>query len=209
LPREKQIVSMKKVWLIIGIFISIYLVLPGPKLPPPDLPTQAGSPESLKSTEPGDTIQLPRISAYYTNKSRAEAVSFYQNYFSHSSLLNIPLFTYRLNHPPEYVKQVIRDTAKSWYLEEIVHPFRESLFVNGYEGQIEVRGRLQPDKRKKFLVGGKSWSAKVTLRWFPSRVGARLAVFWLAWTALLVILKEWRKEIDGLWVIRREKNRKE
>ncbi len=182
--------KMKKIWLILGIAISLYLLLPGPKLPPPDLP------ESLKSTEPGDTVQLPRISAYFTDKTRSEVLEFYTDYFSRSSFLGIPLLTYRLNHPPEYVKQVIRDTTRSYYLEEIVHPFRESLFVNGFDWEKDVFTKPEHRAKNKILVGGKVWRAKITLRWFSSWVGVRVSVFWLAWGLGWMILREWGKEMS-------------
>lgn len=185
---------MKKIWLIIGILISVYLVLPSPKLPPPDLP------ESLKSTEPGDTVQLPRIAAYFTDKTRNEVLDFYTHYFSRSPFLGLPLPTYRLNHPPEYGKQVVRETTRSYYLEEIVHPFRESFFVNGFEWKNDVFTPPEKRVKNKILVGGRVWQAKITLRWFPSRVGARLATFWLAWIVLFIVLKEWGKELKAIYI---------
>ncbi len=116
----------KKLYFLVGILLSLYLLLPGPSLPPPDLP------ESLKSTEPGDTIQLTRVSAYYTQKQREEVISFYDDYYSHSPFLNLPFISYRLNHPPEHAREIWADTKQSYYLEEIVHPFAGSLFVNGF-----------------------------------------------------------------------------
>lgn len=180
---------MKRVWLILGIVISFYLLLPGPRLPPPDLPG------SFKSTEPGDTYQIPNVSAYYTNKNRKTVINFYTDYFSRSKFLNILLPTYRFIHPPEYAKKVWIDTKKSFYLEEIVHPLRESLFVNGLEWRGQIY--LPPEKRKpsRFLVGGKVWPAKVSLRWFYSPVWARLFIFWFAWGLFWLILREWRKEL--------------
>ena len=183
---------MKKIWFFLGLCITFYLILPGPRLPPPDLP------QSFRSTEPGDTVQLPRISAYFTDKTRDEVLSFYTNYFARSPFLNFPLITYRLNHPPEYAKQVVRETTRSYYLEEVVHPLRESLFINGFEWEKDVF--TQPKKRikNKILVEGKVWRSKVTLRWFVSHWGTRLMIFWSAWLMLFIVFQQWYREIKLL-----------
>ena len=182
---------LKKIWLGLGFLFTFYLFLPGPKLPPPDLP------DSLKSTLPGDTIQLPRISGYFTDKNRSDVIDFYKNYFSKSSFLNFPLLTIRLNHPPEHAKQVIRDTTRSYYLEELVHPFRESLFINGFEWEKDVFTSPEKRAKNKILTGDRVRRAKIILRWFPSKLLFRLVIFWSCWIAFWVIVKEWKREIRG------------
>ncbi len=184
--------SMMFIWLGIGLIISFYLLLPAPLLPPPDLP------ESAKSNEPGDTWQLPNVSAYYTDKLRPEALDFYAQYFSRSSFLNIPLPTYRLNHPPEYAKQVFIDTKQSYYLEEIIHPFRESLFVNGFEWENDVF--TPPESRPKNILkfNDRVWKSKVSLKWIYSSELSRLIIFWSSWILFWFICKFFNKEIISL-----------
>lgn len=183
---------MRKIWIGVGILFTIYLILPGPQMPPPGLS------ESLKSTEPGDTVQIENLSAYFTDKSRQEVVSFYQDYFSRSSFLNIPLPTLKLNHPPEYARRVIKDTIRTYYFEELVHPFRESLFINGFDWKKDVFTPEAKREKNKILVGGKIWRVKVTLHWFPSHPMVRTGVFWIAWVLVWMIGKEGIKEVRRL-----------
>jgi hypothetical protein len=183
----------KIIWVGIGLVISLYLLLPGPKLPPPDLPG------SFKSDEPGDTYQISNVSAYYTNKSRKDVINFYTQYFFRSKILNIPLPGYRFNHPPEYARKVWIDTKKSFYLEELIHPFRESLFVNGLQWRGDIKSPPEKRKPSRFLVGGRVWPTKVSLRWFYSAWWARLPIFWASWIVFYFLLKLWRVEIENLW----------
>ncbi|MFH1601805.1 MAG: hypothetical protein ABIB61_02490 [Candidatus Shapirobacteria bacterium] len=173
---------------MLGVILSLYLLVPGPKLPPLDLP------ESLKSDEPGDTYQIFQASAYYTDKEREEVISFYDQYFSHSSFLNFPLFTYRLNHPPEYAREIWVDTKQSYYLEEIVNPFRGSLYVNGYEWARDVFTPVEAREQYALIVGGRVWPSKVSLRYFSSFWIVRLVVFWASWLMLGWIIGLWAKE---------------
>ena len=48
----------------------------------------------------------------------------------------------RLNYPPEDAQTLIRDQTQATFLEEIVHPMRESLFIAGNETGSS-RGFLQ------------------------------------------------------------------
>lgn len=146
----------KLLLIIVFVFWGIYLLLPPSKELPP-------LPQSLKSIEPGDTVQIPGVSAYYTDLSRAEVIKFYQDNFTRSSFLEVPLITYRLNHPPEYVKTLLRDTQQTSYLEEVVHPLRESLFINGFEWENDPF--TVPDKRvkNKMIINGHEYKAKITI----------------------------------------------
>jgi len=179
--------SFKKTLILFFYFflflIFVYLLLPPPLEIPP-------LPESLKSTEPGDTIQIPGVSAYYTNLPRQEVLDFYQKNFSKSRFLGIPLLTYRLNHPPEYARQVIRDTQQSSYLEEIVHPLRESLFVNGYEWENDPFTPPASRSQYRMVINGKEFKCKVTIRPFFSNLWARVIVFIGIITISFLIIKE-------------------
>lgn len=158
----------------------IYLIFPAPA-------PLAPLPKSVKSLEPGDTTQIPGISAYYTNLSRQEIVDFYQNQYSRSSFFNIPLITYRLNHPPEMSKTLIRTTQQSSYLEEIVHPLRESLFVSGFEWENDPFTKVEKRPKNKLVVDKVEYKAKITLIQKRSHTLTRILVsilslvlfFWL------------------------------
>lgn len=156
-------------FLILG---TIYLLLPSPSTFP-DLPG------AVKSIEPGDTTQIANVSAYYTDMARKDVVDFYFNCFSRSPFLNIPLITYKLNHPPERIREVLRDTQQSTYVEEIVHPFRESVFVNGFEWDNDPF--TPPARRIKnvLIVNGQEYQFKNTLFYQPTLWWQRLLIFYL------------------------------
>lgn len=155
----------------VSLLILIYLLLPPPAEPPP-------LPESLKSTEPGDTVEIPGLFAYYTNLSRKDTVSFYQKYFYRSKFLGIPLLTYKLNHPPEFALIVIRDTIHSSFFEELVHPFRESWYINGYEPANDPFVK-SGQKLGNFKFGEKEYTAKVTVLKKESNPLSRVIIFGL------------------------------
>jgi hypothetical protein len=165
---------LKRVLLVILVFFNIscflYLISPAPKIP--DLPN------SVKSTEPGDTIQIPNVAAYYTNQSRTQVINFYKANYS-------ALWRIILNHPPEKSKQIFRDTMRSYYLEELVLPYKESLFVNGFEWQNDVFTKPEKRIKNKLLYQGQEFKAKITIRTFPSSIPRRLIAFYFTQTAII------------------------
>jgi hypothetical protein len=176
-----------KVFLFIIILCFIYLIFPEPA-------PLAPLPQSLKSVEPGDTTQIPGISAYYTNLSRQEVIDFYQNQFSHSSFLDIPLITYRLNHPPEMSRDLIRTTQQSSYLEEIVHPLRESLFVSGFEWENDPFTKVEKRPKNKLVVDKIEYKAKITLIQKRSHPLVRILVSIFS----LILFCWWEREVKQL-----------
>jgi hypothetical protein len=169
---------MKKIVKIGYIFLSIlflaYLSIPNYKFP-----AQIGN--SIQSTEPAD-IETPFRRGYYVDYGRQEVLDFYQGEFENGIFGKVPLLTYRLNYPPEDAQTLIRDQTKSSYLEEIVHPFRESLFVNGF---------ISTQDKDKMIVDGKAWHQKVILRLVTSSVYARLLSGILVVILLPVLVKGW------------------
>lgn len=153
------------VW-VIGV---VYVLLPAPRI--------VDMPNTFKSDESGDTVQVPGVSAFYNNLSRQQAVAYYQQQFCCSTLLQIPLLTYNLNHPPQYAKERIRDEIKAWYFEELVHPFRESLYVSGWTpalAQYSLGIKYEPlDK------GSTVYYQKTTIRQMPTSAFNRLLVYLL------------------------------
>ena len=165
-----------------GLAFIFYLSLPSPTFPEPP-------PDALQSNEPGDT-ETPLRRAYFTNYSREEVLAYYQNQLRRSKFLNIPMPTYRLNYPPEEAQTLIRDQTRSTFLEEIVHPFRESVFVNGFEPK---------DPKDKIVIAGKQWRQKITVRLVPSHALSRLIVFGLTIGLLVIIIREWASALKDLF----------
>lgn len=164
---------MKKILLItFNVIFLIYLLTPTPTLK--DLPN------AVRSNLPGDTVQLKNVSGYFGNLSRTEVINFYKaNY-------NGP-FRIQINHPPEKAKEIISDTIQSYYLEEFVLPFKESIFINGYEWQNDVF--TKPEKRiaNKMIYDGIEYQTKVTIKKFPTTLFQRLTAFFVVEISILLI----------------------
>ena len=128
----------------------LYLIIPSPDFPEPPL-------DSIQSIEGGD-IESPLRRAYFTDYSRDEILNFYQTQFSKSSFLGIPLLTYRLNYPPEEAQTLIRDQTRSTFLEEIVHPLKESIFINGFKAKYA---------KDDIWYKGQHFSEKITIKYIP------------------------------------------
>lgn len=158
----------KKIPLIILIIFNalavFYLVSPTPSIP--DLEN------SVKSNLPGDTEQVSNVTGYFTNLSRQEVMNFYQKHYQ-------GLFRIKLNHPPEKAKEIIVDTIPSYYLEELVLPFKESLYINGFEWENDVFTKPEKRIKNKIYYLDKEYAAKITLRRFPVSIPNRLLTFFV------------------------------
>ena len=175
---------IKKVFLTIlvvfNIFAVVYLVYPIPALP--DLEN------SVKSDLPGDTIQITNVSGYFTNLSRQEVMNFYKkNYPS--------LFRINLNHPPEKAKEIIVKTIPSYYLEEFVLPFKESIYINGFEWEKDVF--TKPEKRAKNTIYYQDvqYSSKITIRRFPVPIFNRLLAFFITQAGIIFAFFIYKKNL--------------
>ncbi|NCP47400.1 hypothetical protein AUJ42_03370 [Candidatus Collierbacteria bacterium CG1_02_44_10] len=169
--KKTVVIANLVVLLVIIIFIIgvVYLVLPSPSLP--DLAS------STLSDEAGDTWQHPDQKGYYSNLTRSQVLSDLQSKFV-IKLGNIALPSYRLNYRVEEAYELVRDQLNSNYLEEIVYPFRESLFVNGWEPKNAPRfATLAKSDVPKISLHGVVYDAKITLRPAYSPVWARLLIW--------------------------------
>lgn len=164
----------KTVFLASSLILIFYLLLPDPDFPNPP-------PDALQSNEPADT-ETPLRRAYFTNATREEVMFHYKSQLEKSPLFSIPLPTYRLNYPPEEAQTLIRDQTRSTFLEEIVHPFRESLFINGFEPKEE---------KDTIRIAGKVWRQKVTVRLVPSSRLTRLTVVVLGLVLFWIAVRDW------------------
>ena len=162
---------MRKIFNVFGLLLLIsifyYLILPSPKFP--DVP-----PGSIQSNEPADTESIYRR-AYYTNLTRPEIMDYYDLAFR-------GLIQYRLNLPPEDAYSVIRDQTKSSFLELIVHPLRESLYINAF---------VPTKPTEQININGVHYLNKVTIRYLPSHPISRLTVLALSGLLLFWLKKEY------------------
>ncbi len=156
-------------------------------LPTSDFPDPPG--DAVQSREPADT-ETPLRRAYFTNFSRQEVIRHYRGQFERFSFVNISLPSLRLNYPPENAQTLIRDQTRSTFLEELVHPFRESLFINGFKPKVA---------KDDIWYKGENFQQKIIIRYVPSLVWVRLGLAVITLSASLVLLKEWGKSIKELW----------
>lgn len=156
---------MKKILLIIYILFStallFYLALPARGFPSPPA-------DSYQSEEPGDSEALSVRRAYFTDFNREEVIAQYKDQFSYIPFL-------RLNYPPEEAQTIIRDQTRSTFLEEIVHPLRESIYINGFKPRVA---------KDEIWYKGVHYEQKITVRYQTSSPIARISIY----SALLLVL---------------------
>jgi hypothetical protein len=167
---------------LFSLAFLIYLVLPGPR----GISDFPSLPDSTKSTLEGDTIQIPNVAAYFSENYRDFVIPFYSNSYQKKTIM--PFRPLRLNYPPEFAFTAIKDQTQSTYLEELVYPLRDSLFVNGME-PFDKDGNTRWVGAGKFRQDGQGFSTKVTLRYYPSAIPVRFIV-WLGINLSFIFL--WR-----------------
>ena len=166
----------------------VYLSLPSPVVP--DLAP------ATRSNESGDTWQHPDQKGFYTNLVRSEVIPQMQSKFT-VKLFNLVLPSYRLNYRPEESFEFVRDQTPSYYLEEIVYPFRESLFVNGWEPTNSPTIKEIPGIEKpKLIHEGVVYLSKITLRPVYSAPWARMLIWTLVFPSAYLAIFSLRKSIN-------------
>ncbi|MFC1624897.1 hypothetical protein ACFL15_00815 [Patescibacteria group bacterium] len=172
----------KVIYVAICLLFFIYLILPAPDFPlPPE--------DAVQSIEEADTETTLRR-AYFTNFDRNEVIKHYQNQLNISSFVNIPYITYRLNYPPEESQALIRDQTRSTFLEEIVHPLRESVFVNGFEPKMA---------KDDIWYKGVHYRQKIIIRYVPGNLFIRLFIALLIVGSIFILIKEWKTVLINLF----------
>jgi hypothetical protein len=169
--------------IIFGIFsllLLIYLAMPGPESINDFYPL----PNSAKSTLSGDTVQVPNVVGYFSDNYRDFATNFYKQNYQQKTIFPFPPL--RLNYPPEFAYTAIKDQTQSTYLEEYIYPLRDSLFVNGLEPFYQ-NGKPKYWGAIKFEDENRLSDTKVTLRYYPSPLWARITV-WLGINFSLILL---------------------
>ncbi len=147
----------KYLYILLSFILITYV-----NLPDPQFPREIQNIKTLRSTEPGDS-ETPLRRAYYTDAGRNDSLDHYTKEFN--KIFSIPTLTYRLNYPPEEAQTLIRDQTRSTFLEEIVHPMRESLYINGFEPK---------ENKDAIVVNGENYRLKITVRYLPSNVLIRI-----------------------------------
>lgn len=164
----------KLAYILLTVLFVIYVALPSPDFPdPPE--------DALQSLEPADS-ETPLRRAYFTDYTREEVIAHYKKEFSGFPILN-------LNYPPEEGQTIIRDQTRSSYLEELVHPFRESMYINGFVPQV---------RKDAIVIGGKEYHQKLTVRYVPGSSTVRMiyvlstsAALYFVFKFALVLLKDY------------------
>lgn len=152
------------VFTIFGLLFIAYLSFPSPRFP-------AELPGSYQSSLPGD-VETPLRRGYYTDMTRSDVLSWYESQFKWGPLLN---------YPPENAQTLIRDQTQSTFLQEIVHPFRESIYINGFE---------PTEAQYNQIADGKTWRQKVIVRYVPSSLVLRLVLGFMTLGLVYLLYKE-------------------
>lgn len=166
-------------YILFSLTLLFYVALPNFDFPAP-------LPNSVQSNEPADMESSLRR-AYFTNYSRQEVLDWYGNNFSRSKFMNLKLPTYLMNYPPEESGSIIRDQTRSTFLQEFVHPFRETLFINGYEPAAT-------DDENRIVIDGIHWRQKIIVRFIPTNTVLRLIVAALALLSVPVLVAGYKPE---------------
>lgn len=165
----------------------IYLLWPGPgsigDIPP--------IPNSLKSDEPGDTTQNQNIAAYFSLQKRDVITNFYYDQFHYLNVFGFKIPPIKFNHPVENAQVSVRDQVRSTYLEEYAYPFRDSLFVNGYDKEVWNKlNHIQNDTKNETIeINGEMYSSKTTVRYYHSSIITRIIIYIGVWLLCITLAK--------------------
>ena len=172
---------LKIAFYIFSTVFLLYILIPNQQFPQP-------SDKSTQSSEPAD-VESNLRRGYYNNETRSEVLSYYISKFNEISVFNhkFKLFSITLNYPPEEAQTLIRDQTRSTYLMEIVHPMRESLFINGFEPQRD---------NDMIIVDNKTYKQKIIIKMVNSELLQRLLIGMSALFSIYILGKSWGKLID-------------
>ncbi|HJY98775.1 MAG TPA: hypothetical protein VJ227_03605 [Patescibacteria group bacterium] len=167
---------IKIIFFAFSLVLFAYLSLPNFDFPLPPS-------DSLTSDEPADS-ETPLRRAYFTDFTREEVLRWYEAQMKNSEFLGIPLPTFRLNYPPEEAQTIIRDQTRSTFLQEIVHPMRESVYINGFE---------PADPKDAVIIKGRHFRQKIIVRFVPSSFPVRLISFFGVILSSVILFKSYAK----------------
>lgn len=163
---------MKKILIfaysLFSVALIYYLALPNKEFPSPP-------PDSRQSEEPGDSEALNIRRAYFTDFNRQEVIDYYKEQFAYLPVL-------RLNYPPEEAQTLIRDQTRSTFLEEIVHPLRESVYINGFK---------PTEAKDEIWYKGVHYEQKITVRYQTSPFWSRIIIYSLLLLTIPFIFRQY------------------
>jgi len=162
--------------LVLFILLFIYVSPPSPEFPKPPS-------DFVQSGEPAD-VETPLRRGYYTNLTRGEVIAHYEKEFNQG----FNVYTPRLNYPPEDAPLLIRDQTKSTFLEEIVHPLRESIYINGFEPKTEEYAQYYKGIR---------YNQKIIVRYVPSSMWIRIFAVTGSIVSAYFLIKEYKYAKKG------------
>lgn len=148
-----------------GVFflVLLYLLPPSGKFP-------LAPPDAVQSLEEADT-EIPLRRAYFTNYNREEVIKHYRAALGTLNIFGFKRAPVRLNYPPEESNAIIRDQTRSTFLEEVVYPFRESLYINGFKPK---------SAKDDIWYNGAHFEQKITVFYIPTNTIARITIFTLS-----------------------------
>jgi len=155
---------LKVLFFIFGLIFFGYVLFPLPGFPEP-------LPGAVRSAEDGDN-ETPLRRAYFTDYTREEVVRYYLKQYP----------GIRLNYPPEDSQTLIRDQTRTTFLEEIVQPFRGSVYVNGFEPK---------NPKDDVWYKGVDYRQKIIIRYVPSDVLVRVFLVLLSLSVIWFLSKIW------------------
>ena len=171
-------IIIKLLYLLFAVFFLVYLAIPNQLFP-------QESQYSKRSTEPSDVEDKNRR-GFYNTEDRETVVNYYRDNFGKVNIfgyeINLP--SLRLNYPPEESQTIIRDQTRSTYLEEIVHPLRQSIYISGFEPRYD---------KDKIVVDGTEYKQKLIIKMINSNILIRLFVGCLILLSIYVNLRMWRE----------------
>ncbi len=184
----------KKILTTLFLVGLLYVILPGPTKVTDFSPL----PKSLRSTEPGDTVQSPNITAFFSFLKRADITKFYRQNYQNLFWFGIFSPPLTLNYPPEDAYGNIRDQLYVTFLEEYVYPLRGSIFVGGYEPFIEneMSNKLHTYVGDHVHINGVYYDSKTTLRFYPNNPVLRVIVYLAIWGVSFRLFKIWRRSLQ-------------
>lgn len=159
----------KIAFVLTGIAFLVYLAWPAPHFPNTLW-------DFVSSTEPADK-ETPLRRGYYTNLTREQLMSHYTKEFGWGE---------RLNYPPEEAQTMIRDQTHATFLEEVVHPMRESIYVAG--------NKLGPSQGT-FVADGKIFKQKVIVKYVGSNIFFRIFIGLSTLGLIWILAGEWGKTV--------------
>lgn len=172
----------KPLFVVLSLCLLTYLIFPFG-------PTNVGDffdlPNSVRSQLSGDTVQVPNLKAFFSNNYRDYVTDFY--YKELWRLSKFPFPPLRLNYPPEYAYQAIKDQTQSTYLEEYTYPLRGSLYVNGLEPFDEITKKERYSAATYFSQEDKYYETKVAIRYYPTSIIPRI-ITWVGINISVILL---------------------